>query len=172
MANLPAGVQAATATITAAPTALVVRGDSPPLPPLLRLWPPTMPWPSPTPTYISSACHHGRGRKPVSCCLYQSYWAAAALVPLRLLSSCCTGTRQANGEKGCLGAGRWGPTWQKAGLKLRGGRLLCSVYSEMWPSLLTQVSVCLTRGLLVQVGWRLLDGFTCYRTILVIVVAH
>lgn len=69
MASLPAGAQAATATITAAPTALVVQGDSLPLPPLLRLRPPTMPWPSPTPTYISSGCRHGQGRKPVSCCL-------------------------------------------------------------------------------------------------------
>lgn len=72
MASLLAGDLAATATITAAPTALVVRGVSPLLPLLLRLRPLTMPWPSPTPTYISSVCHHGRGRKPVSCCLYQS----------------------------------------------------------------------------------------------------
>lgn len=146
MASLLAGDLAATATITAAPTALVVRGDSPPLPPPLRLQPLTMPWPSPTPTYTSSVCHHGQGRKRVSCCLYRSSWAAVALVPRRPLFWCCTGTRQANDGKGCPGADRWGPTWQKPGLKLRGGRLPCSVYSEMWLWLLTQVRMCRTRS--------------------------
>lgn len=72
MASLLVGDLVATATITAAPTALVVLGGFPLLPLLFRPSPQTMPWPSLTPTYISNAFHHGPGRKPVSCCLYQS----------------------------------------------------------------------------------------------------
>lgn len=110
MASLPAGEQAVTATVTAVPAALVVQVDSPPLPPLLCLQPPTMLWHLPTPTYISSVCRQELERKPASCCLYQSSWGAAALAPLHPLSWCCTGTPLANGEKVCHDAGRWGPT--------------------------------------------------------------
>ena len=51
--------------------------------------------------------------------------------------------------------GRSGPTWQKAGLKLRGGRLLCSVSWEVWPSLLTQV-----RCFSIDSGFSSLDGMS------------
>lgn len=153
-ASLLAGARAAAAraataavaavTITAAPTAPVVRGGCPPPPPPLHLQPPTTPWPSPTPTYTSSGCRPGRGRRPDSCCLCQSWWAAAAPVPPRPHSWSCTGTRPANGGRGSPGGGKWGPTWPRAGRKRRGGRPPCSVYSEMCPWLLTQVRLPLT----------------------------
>lgn len=140
MASLPAGDRAVIAT-TIALTALGVQVGSLLLPPLPRLWPQTMPWPSLTHTYTSSDYRHVRGRRPDCCCLYWSFWGAVVLVPQRPLSWCCTGIHPANGARGCLGADRSGRIWLKAGLKPSDGLLQCSVFSEVYPSLLTLVSV-------------------------------
>lgn len=70
MVSLPAGEQAATATITVVPTTPVVQEGCPQLLLQLQLRHPTTPWPSPTPTYIYNACPPGLEKKLVSCYPY------------------------------------------------------------------------------------------------------